>query len=241
MITNGRRSLSGNARALSGTGGEVGPIRCPAGPLQLRRETLEVLHLQRGWMCTCVHTVGGERRIVNLYVPGDHIYLQDEVHAGYSLIALTDVVLRAGNASDVAAEQQRAQSHRTLVERLLRISHGNATQRLSYLLAEIHHRLTKNGFCRSASFEFPVSQALVADMLALSSVHVCRTLKQLREGGYVTLRSGLVEIHDLEGLAALGEFDAPVDAPATARSDRLPRQPLPCRRRGPLRAGESLR
>jgi CRP-like cAMP-binding protein len=237
MITNGRRSLTGN-------GGEIGPIRCPAGPLQLRRETLEVLHLQRGWMCTCVHTVGGERRIVNLYVPGDHIYLQDEVHAGYSLIALTDVVLRASSTADSTVEQQRSVSHHTLVERLLRISHGNATQRLSYLLAEIHHRLTVNGFCRSSTFEFPVSQALVADMLALSSVHVCRTLKQLREGGYVTLRSGLVEIHDLEGLAELGEFDAPACAPAAAaRPERMPRQPLPCtrRRRGPLRAGGQLR
>jgi CRP-like cAMP-binding protein len=237
MITNGRRSLTGN-------GGEIGPIRCPAGPLQLRRETLEVLHLQRGWMCTCVHTVGGERRIVNLYVPGDNIYLQDEVHAGYSLIALTDVVLRASSTADSAVEQQRSISHRTLVERLLRISHGNATQRLSYLLAEIHHRLTANGFCQSSTFEFPVSQALVADMLALSSVHVCRTLKQLREGGYVTLRSGMVEIHDLEGLAELGEFDAPTCPPAAAaRPERMPRQPLPCtrRRRGPLRAGGQLR
>jgi CRP-like cAMP-binding protein len=238
MITNGRRSLSGN-------GGGLGPIRCPAGPLQLRRETLEVLHLQRGWMCTCVHTVGGERRIVNLYVPGDNIYLQDEVHAGYSLIALTDVVLRASSTADAAVEQQRSASHRTLVERLLRISHGNATQRLSYLLAEIHHRLTVNGFCQSSSFEFPVSQALVADMLALSSVHVCRTLKQLREGGYVTLRSGSVEIHNLDGLAELGEFEAPAAVPAanTRPEERLPRQPLPCtrRRRGPLRAGEALR
>jgi CRP-like cAMP-binding protein len=237
MITNGRRSLAGN-------GGEIGPIRCPAGPLQLRRETLEVLHLQRGWMCTCVHTVGGERRIVNLYVPGDNIYLQDEVHGGYSLIALTDVVLRASSTADAGVEQQRSISHRTLVERLLRISHGNATQRLSYLLAEIHYRLTVNGFCQSSAFEFPVSQALVADMLALSSVHVCRTLKQLREGGYVTLRSGMVEIHDLEGLAELGEFDAPTCPPAAAaRPERMPRQPLPCTRlrRGPLRAGGQLR
>lgn len=237
MITNGRRSLTGN-------GCEIGPLRCPAGPLQLRRDTLEVLHLQRGWMCTCVHTVGGERRIVNLYVPGDSIYLQDEVHAGYSLIALTDVVLRASSTADSALEQQRSLSHRTLVERLLRISHGNATQRLSYLLAEIHHRLSVNGVCHSPTFEFPVSQALVADMLALSSVHVCRTLKQLREGGYVTLRSGYVEIHDLEALYELGEFDAPtkVDVPASS-SDRVAHQPLPCtrRRRGPVRAGGALR
>jgi CRP-like cAMP-binding protein len=237
MITNGRRSLVGG-------GGDIGPIRCPAGPLQMRRDTIEVLHLQRGWMCTCVHTVGGERRIVNLYVPGDIIYLQDEVHAGYTLIALTDVVLRASSTVEAAVEQQRAVSHRTLVERLLRISHGNATQRLSYLLAEIHHRLTVNGICQSSTFEFPVSQALVADMLALSSVHVCRTLKQLREGGYVTLRSGVVEIHDLEGLAELGEFDAPATPPpaTTARPERMARQPLPCtRRRGPLRAGGQLR
>ncbi|MFU8816574.1 MAG: Crp/Fnr family transcriptional regulator [Pseudomonadales bacterium] len=189
-----------------------------------------------------MHTVGGERRIVNLYVPGDSIYLQDEVHAGYSLIALTDVVLRASSTSDAALEQQRAQSHRTLVERLLRISHGNATQRLSYLLAEIHHRLSVNGFCHSPTFEFPVSQALVADMLALSSVHVCRTLKQLREGGYVTLRSGSVEIHDLEALYELGEFDAPTKVqPAAAKP--AAHQPLPYtrRRRGPVRAGGALR
>ena len=235
MMTNGRRSLPGNGCEFGG------PIRYPAGPLQLRRDGADVLHLQRGWMCTCVHTVGGERRIVNLYVPGDRVYLQDEVHGGYALVALTDVVLRASSGAD-GDDERRFISHRTLVERLLRISHGNATQRLCYLLAEIHHRLGANGLAHSTRFEFPVSQALVADMLALSSVHVCRTLKQLRESGFVTLRSGCVEIHDVEALYELGEFEAPVPN-AEAHPDRLPRPPLACTRtrRPAVRTGGALR
>jgi CRP-like cAMP-binding protein len=236
MMTKGGRTSTGN-------GSDTGPIRCAAGPVLLRREGCEVLHLQRGWMCTCVHTLGGERRIVNLYVPGDSIYLQDEVHEGYSLVALTDVVLRRARSSGAVQERDRALSHRTLVERLLRIGHGNATQRLCYLLAEVHYRLTANGACRSPSFRFPVSQALVADMLALSSVHVCRTLKQLRENGYVTLRGGTVEIHDLEALYELGEFEPPTVAAMAAGGTERPAQPLACtdRRRGPLRAGGELR
>ncbi|MCF7702307.1 helix-turn-helix domain-containing protein [Loktanella sp. M215] len=43
--------------------------------------------------------------------------------------------------------------------------------------------------------------------LGLTSVHVNRTLRKLREAGLVTMREGRVEIMDLDGLVKLAEFD----------------------------------
>jgi hypothetical protein len=43
--------------------------------------------------------------------------------------------------------------------------------------------------------------------MGLSAVHVNRVLRELRECGLVTFQQGQVEIHDLDGLVALADFD----------------------------------
>jgi DNA-binding transcriptional regulator LsrR (DeoR family) len=59
-------------------------------------------------------------------------------------------------------------------------------------------------------YEFPATQDQLADACGLTSVHVNRSLKVLRNEGPVTIRRSAVEIHDREQLASAGEFDAPI-------------------------------
>jgi CRP-like cAMP-binding protein len=52
-----------------------------------------------------------------------------------------------------------------------------------------------------------LTQDLLGDALGLSSVHVNRVLRQLRERELVTLRQKELVIHDTQGLRILAGFD----------------------------------
>jgi DNA-binding transcriptional regulator LsrR (DeoR family) len=56
-------------------------------------------------------------------------------------------------------------------------------------------------------YELPLTQIDLAECLGLTSVHVNRTLKELREQGVMEFRSGRVDISDLRALEKIAEFD----------------------------------
>jgi CRP-like cAMP-binding protein len=51
-----------------------------------------------------------------------------------------------------------------------------------------------------------VTQMDLADATGLSTVHVNRTLQELRASGLITLRERQIIIHDLEGLSSMAMF-----------------------------------
>jgi DNA-binding transcriptional regulator LsrR (DeoR family) len=55
--------------------------------------------------------------------------------------------------------------------------------------------------------DFPLTQAELGDALGLSTVHVNRTVKKLRQNGLVTWHLHSLTIHDLEGLNEIADFD----------------------------------
>ena len=60
----------------------------------------------------------------------------------------------------------------------------------------------------SDRFYIGMSQSQLADSLGMTSVHVNRTLRLLRDRGLLKYQRGEAQILDLEGLKALAEFDA---------------------------------
>jgi CRP-like cAMP-binding protein len=71
---------------------------------------------------------------------------------------------------------------------------------------ELAERLSLVGLATEAEFRCPLSQFVLADALGLTSIHVNRTLRQLRERKLLTVRRGVVTIHDLAGLRELAGF-----------------------------------
>ena len=71
----------------------------------------------------------------------------------------------------------------------------------------MHARLGVVGLADPAGFPLKITQTDLAECLGLTSVHVNRTLRQLREAGLGTFRDGRVEILDAAGLARTAEFD----------------------------------
>jgi len=80
-------------------------------------------------------------------------------------------------------------------------------QHLAHLICELYLRLEVVGLAEKGSFTFPITQEQLGDALGLSTVHVNRTLQDLRATGLVQWRGTSVTITDFEKLASLAEFD----------------------------------
>lgn len=171
----------------------------------------DVMFLRQGWAYRYRLLGDGRRHIVNFLIPGDFIgpYFPTAAHfCG----ALTDIVLCQAPRSDFAnvnrdcpalasaLEAIMASEYRLLSERLVSLGRRNARERMAHLLVELYERMRRVGLVNDKSYEFPVTQEILADTLGLSVVHVNRTLRSLREDGLATVGFGRVCIRDLDGL-----------------------------------------
>jgi CRP-like cAMP-binding protein len=59
----------------------------------------------------------------------------------------------------------------------------------------------------TSGFPLRITKTDLAECLGLTSVHVNRTLRELREAGLSVFRDGRVEILDPAGLRRVAEFD----------------------------------
>lgn len=92
-------------------------------------------------------------------------------------------------------------------EWLVNVGHRTAFERLGHLLCEIHVRLDAVGLVRDGAFELPLTQAEIGDTLALSAVHVNRTLMEMRRLKLVTFQNRQATIHDFAALRTAAGFD----------------------------------
>lgn len=82
----------------------------------------------------------------------------------------------------------------------------DALARIAHLLCEMQVRLSVVGMADERSYALPLTQSDLAECVGLTSVHVNRVLRELREQGLVTFRSGRVTIHDIDRLRRVAEF-----------------------------------
>jgi len=176
--------------------------------------------LQTGWASSYKDLPSGSRQIISFPIPGDCIGLRSVLlrTADHSVSVLTDAVVspvegpqilasinkfpRLGAALMWAASRDEAM----VVEHLVNIGRRNAIERTAHFFMELAERLSLVGLATEAEFKCPLSQFVLADALGLTSVHVNRVLRQLRERGLLTLQRGNVKIHDLNRLRKLAGF-----------------------------------
>ena len=92
-------------------------------------------------------------------------------------------------------------------EWMLSLGRRDARSRLAHLFCELQVRLTAAGLAEHGTYELPLTQTDLAEILGLTPVHVNRILRELREEGLVAFRSKTVEIGDWDGLVRVAEFD----------------------------------
>lgn len=174
----------------------------------------------------------GQRQIMEIHVPGDFADLHGFLlkRLDHNLGALTAV--RVGYVPhDTLRLLTEREPHlvrmlwlSTLMdaaiqrERILSVGRRPALGRIAHLLCELYLRLGVVGLADDMSFALPLTQLDLADATGLTSVHVNRMLRQLREQGLLTFRGGRVTIHDWQRLQAAAEFD-----PAYLHIEHIPR------------------
>jgi CRP-like cAMP-binding protein len=89
---------------------------------------------------------------------------------------------------------------------LASVGRRSAIKRTAHFFLELAGRLNLTGLATEIEFKCPLNQYVLADALGLSTIHVNRVLRQLRERDLLTLQKGAVKIHDLNGLRKLAGF-----------------------------------
>jgi CRP-like cAMP-binding protein len=92
---------------------------------------------------------------------------------------------------------------------LLNLGHRSALERMAHLLCEIFTRLQKADLVESgAACHLPLTQNDLGDILALSAVHVNRTLMKLRAMKLICLEHHQLVIRDVPCLQKIAGFDS---------------------------------
>ncbi len=92
-------------------------------------------------------------------------------------------------------------------EWMIGIGRRSAKTRIAHLFCEMVMRLRAVDLERDNTVPLPLTQAEVGDALGLSTVHVNRTLQDLRGENLLEWERGVLTVLDWEGLKLAGEFD----------------------------------
>ena len=160
-----------------------------------------------GWAAQVRELSDGRRQLIGVVLPGELVgaLACEGAVAATAVITLSDVLLcRPPHRSDLATgsgllaayEASGALAEQHLLAQITRLGRLNAYERTADLLLELHDRLALSGLAGGGRLPLPLTQEMLADLLGLTSVHVNRTLQQLRREGNITLAGGRAVIHD---------------------------------------------
>ena len=95
----------------------------------------------------------------------------------------------------------------TLGEHLIDVARRTAYERISHLLLELFFRLRRVGLTNGMTFWMPLTQEHIGDALGLTTAHVNRTLRSLRQDNLVATEGKRVNILDFETLSLQSDFE----------------------------------
>jgi CRP-like cAMP-binding protein len=182
----------------------------------------EAVVLLEGLACHYRVLDNARRQMTGFVVPGDfcdHGFLSSSpvrqcvMSVGPAFIARIDLAQLAGVADklpNILVAVMRAASIEQACARELVISLGarDALQRMAHFLCEMYSRLDAVGLVtEGGQFELAVTQAELGEALGLSTVHVNRTVQQLRKKKLITIGNGRVAIPDFARLTSIASFN----------------------------------
>jgi CRP-like cAMP-binding protein len=205
-------------------GGAISEVRFVEARSLLVRKGEQPEHttlLLRGLLSRYVDDRRGQRQFVSLHVPGDlvdlHAYPMKQLD--HDVAALSDATVaimpHAAIKAIVEADAKLARKlwfatlldaamHREWIFRLGRL---DALGRVCHFFCETGARLQAIGEATPERFDLAITQADIGDACGLTSVHVSRVLKLLRDGDICAFKDGKVVIRDYAALVRRGEFD----------------------------------
>jgi CRP-like cAMP-binding protein len=178
--------------------------------------------LLSGWLARALDLPSGQRQLAELHVPGDFADLHSFTlkYLDHDVISITRCRI-AFVPHDRLKELTERFPHIARVywlmtnidaaiqrEWSLSLGRRSAIERMAQLFCELNVRLGLVGLSHDGSFDLPLTQAELGECLGLTSVHVNRTLQELRRRGLVELQNKRLSICDLRALEQLAAFDS---------------------------------
>lgn len=174
-----------------------------------------------GWAYRYKTLKDGKRQIVSFLLPGDFINLYAALfeESETSVHTLTKCEFATVNPDDILevfkTEPRLAallcwsagEHDAILAEQIVRIGRRSAYERIAHLIMELLIRLEHVDQSDDDTFEFPLTQEIIGDTLGLSTVHVNRTMKRLREAGMIEQSNGFLIVKRVNDLADAAQFD----------------------------------
>jgi CRP-like cAMP-binding protein len=177
--------------------------------------------LVEGFLCRYKMTPDGNRQIISFHVPGDipdlhslHIDVMD--HSLATMVASKIAFIPHEAVRTLIHTQSRIADafwREALVdasifrEWIVNVGTRDAYSRIAHLLCEIFTKLQAVGIASGNSFRLPLTQSEIGDATGLSTVHVNRSIMQLRADGLITLERNVCTILDAARLAEAAMFD----------------------------------
>lgn len=176
-----------------------------------------------GWACRCRFVDTTRRQITALLLPGDfsnpELDLDPRLGIDHMVCSLTPLIYAAVDTDELTAmmgrspglvralQMQRRREQSIQREWAVSLGRRNASERVAHLICELHRRLDCHPSVRSLTFDMPLLQADLADVVGLTPIHVNRMLQKLRALGLIRSSRNHITISDLAGLRRLACFD----------------------------------
>jgi CRP-like cAMP-binding protein len=185
------------------------------------REMRESTLLLDGWMARAKDLPAGQRQLSELHVAGDFVDLHSFTlkkldHDVFSITKCTVGIVphdRLKALTERSPHLTRLYWTMTNIDASIQrewtvsVACRSAISRMAHLFCELLRRLEIVGLASNGSFAFPLTQVEIGETLGLTSVHVNRTLQELRRTDTIEVRDQRVEIFDLERLKSIAEYD----------------------------------
>jgi CRP-like cAMP-binding protein len=170
-----------------------------------------------GWACRSRLLSDGRRQILGFLLPGDVIgmWRHSNPLALSAVNAITDIAIcdapapvrpRDDEGLGAAYAISAAMDEAYLLNHITRLGRQTAYERLAHLMLELCERLRAADLVTGYRFPMPLTQEYLGDTLGLTSVHINRTLQQLRREHMLEAANGYVTLNEPEALALVADY-----------------------------------
>lgn len=174
----------------------------------------DVILILEGWAQRYKVLEDGRRQVIAYLLPGDFCDLKVSVlrEMDHSISAATP--LRSTGLNSDALDAASA-AHPRLAQALawsglvsesiqrewtVNLGQRSAVERLGHLFCELHDRLDIVGLVKDHAFDLPLTQAHLGDAAGISTVHVNRSIQELRARRLIELKGRRLRLPDHQAL-----------------------------------------
>lgn len=174
-------------------------------------------YILSGWVGSVRMLSDGRRQIADLYVAGEltafSVHPRAKANASYVALTPVKIIETDGLVENVMARPDifpelavlfrlfAQEADARLVDQIVRVGRMLAHERVAHLAVDLYRRFERAGLCDGRKFPMPLTQEILGDVLGLSTVHINRTLQQMRRDGLLITTSHHWEIVDIEQMA----------------------------------------